>query len=372
MSGLNWTSYNSSSFSGDNLNYTDIVNFFASPPSTVSTGTIQELQIVGGGGDTPPQIPNFTIFTGSTDNVAIKFYGYFIPPTTGNWTFNIGVTSSTSGTSYTTDDVGFLFLGPPNSTITPSQTYTSLSTTPSSSTPIIYNNYTTDISSSFSSSMSLIAGNSYPILFYFNQSVIGYALGFSFSLNGGSFITNFSGYVYTSPNIPCFKEGTKILTDKGYRRIEDLRKGDLVKTVNHGFKQIDTIGKRDIYHPASQERIKDQLYTCSQSKYPELFEELIITGAHSILVDDFINEEQKEKVIEVYNKIYVTDNKYRLPACADSRALVYETPGTYTIYHIALENDNYYMNYGIYANGLLVETCSKRYLKESSNMTLIE
>ena len=38
----------------------------------------------------------------------------------------------------------------------------------------------------------------------------------------------------------------------------------------------------------------------------------------------------------------------------------------------ALENDNYYMNYGIYANGLLVETCSKRYLKELSNMTLIE
>ena len=31
------------------------------------------------------------------------------------------------------------------------------------------------------------------------------------------------------------------------------------------------------------------------------------------------------------------------------------------------------MNYGIYANGLLVETCSKRYLTELelSNMTLI-
>ena len=30
------------------------------------------------------------------------------------------------------------------------------------------------------------------------------------------------------------------------------------------------------------------------------------------------------------------------------------------------------MNYGIYANGLLVETCSKRYLKELSNMNFIE
>lgn len=30
------------------------------------------------------------------------------------------------------------------------------------------------------------------------------------------------------------------------------------------------------------------------------------------------------------------------------------------------------MNYGIYANGLLVESCSRRYLKEMSNMSLIE
>jgi hypothetical protein len=30
------------------------------------------------------------------------------------------------------------------------------------------------------------------------------------------------------------------------------------------------------------------------------------------------------------------------------------------------------MNYGIYANGLLVETSSKRYLKEIANMIVIE
>jgi hypothetical protein len=74
----------------------------------------------------------------------------------------------------------------------------------------------------------------------------------------------------------------------------------------------------------------------------------------------------------VNGNIYITDKKYRLPACIDHRATVYETAGTYTIYHLALENDNYYFNYGIYANGLLVETCSQRYLKEYSNMTLIE
>jgi hypothetical protein len=67
----------------------------------------------------------------------------------------------------------------------------------------------------------------------------------------------------------------------------------------------------------------------------------------------------------------VTDKKYRLPACVDHRTSVYQTQGTFSIYHLALENNDYYMNYGIYANGLLVETCSKRYLKELAKMDLI-
>jgi hypothetical protein len=88
-------------------------------------------------------------------------------------------------------------------------------------------------------------------------------------------------------------------------------------------------------------------------------------------VDKYQNEEEREKTIEVNGDTYVTDRKYRLPACADLRASVYEFPGTYTIYHFALDHDDYYMNYGIYANGLLVETSSKRYMKELSNMELI-
>jgi len=176
----------------------------------------------------------------------------------------------------------------------------------------------------------------------------------------------------TPPPYPCFKTDTKILTNKGYIPIQDLRKGDLVKTVLHEYKPIVMIGKRDIIHPASQERIKEQLYKCTKKNYPDIVEDLIITGCHCILVDDFINPEQRENTIKVNGRIFVTDNKYRLPACVDEKTLVYETAGTYTIYHFALENDNYYMNYGIYANGLLVETCSKRYLKEHSNMTLIE
>jgi hypothetical protein len=194
-------------------------------------------------------------------------------------------------------------------------------------------------------------------------------------VNGVGFISNIisikDGEIIIYP-VVCFKEGTLISTIDGYVPIETLRKGDLIKTSNHNYQPIYMIGKRDMYHSATQERIKDQLYKCSQSEYPEVFEPLIITGCHSILIDDFTSEEQREKTIEVNGDAYVTDDKYRLPACVDMRTSVYETPGTYTIYHFALENDDYYMNYGIFANGLLVETTSKRYLKELSNMMLIE
>jgi len=183
-------------------------------------------------------------------------------------------------------------------------------------------------------------------------------------------------YRFTSPpELTCFKENTKIcvLQDnvETYVPIQNMRKGDLVKTLRSGYLPVDMIGKTEIYHPVLNDRINDQLYKCSSDKYPEIFEDLILTGCHCILVDDFKSEDQRNKTIKAGGKIYITDNKYRLPASVDSRTTVYDISGSYTIYHLALENDDYYMNYGIYANGLLVETCSRRYLKELSNMTLI-
>ena len=76
--------------------------------------------------------------------------------------------------------------------------------------------------------------------------------------------------------------------------------------------------------------------------------------------------------MEALGKICITDKKYRLMAYLDERADICENMETCTIWHLALENDDYYMNYGIYANGLLVESTSKRYMKELSGMELIE
>jgi len=208
--------------------------------------------------------------------------------------------------------------------------------------------------------------------FYGNNASYG-TLSNSYSLvpNGNNVRVYYTVEMMTTPPFVCFLENSQILTNTGYRPIQELRKGDLIKTLKNDFVPIDMIGARDVYHPKLEERIKDQLYVCSQDKFPEVFQDLIITGCHCILVDDF-KEGEREKTKEVNGKIYVTDNKYRLPACVDERTRIYDKEGMCTIYHIALENDDYYMNYGIYANGLLVETCSKRYLKELSQMKLLE
>ena len=175
----------------------------------------------------------------------------------------------------------------------------------------------------------------------------------------------------------CFLEGTKILCfnpetkEEEYRAIETLRKGSLVKTVADGYKAIDMIGTSKIYNPGNSVRSKNRLYKCPKENYPDLTEDLFSTGCHSILVKDITAEERTE-LMDFQGKIYVTDKHYRLIAAVDKRAEPHASEGVFNIWHMALENENYYFNYGIYANGLLVETTSLRMMKELSGMDLVQ
>lgn len=177
-----------------------------------------------------------------------------------------------------------------------------------------------------------------------------------------------------SPNAPCFREGTQILCvqdgKETYLLIESLKPGMRVKTLQNGFLPIELIGYTTLQNPGHMDRIQNRLYKCSTTNYPTLSEDLYITGCHSILVDH-LTEAQKEATLVQLDRIYITDDKYRLMACIDDRAIPYANENSFKIWHIALENTEYYYNYGIWANGLLVETCSKRYLKELSGMTLV-
>jgi hypothetical protein len=174
--------------------------------------------------------------------------------------------------------------------------------------------------------------------------------------------------------VPCFNENTKILClvdgEEKELLVQNIRNGVLVKTLVSGYLPVCMIGTKKIYNPGNNQRTTERLYICKKEMYPELNQDLIITGCHSILVDEF-TDIQREKTLEKFNDIFITDDKYRLIAAFDERAEPYNHAGEFNIYHFALENENYFYNYGIYANGLLVETCSKRYLKEKTDMTLL-
>lgn len=201
--------------------------------------------------------------------------------------------------------------------------------------------------------------------------------------NLGSQDTNLYLYNGSTPfgipiaiNVTCFLEGTQILCknketgDAEYVPIETLRKGDLIKTISRGYIPIHTIGKFEIYNPGKETKIDNRLFKLTPDKCPELFEDLYITGNHCILYTK-LDKNLRFKVFDHMNDIYVTEGYYRVPACLDERALPYEEEGPATIWHFALENDNIYENYGVFANGLLVESSSIRYMTELSNMELL-
>ena len=175
------------------------------------------------------------------------------------------------------------------------------------------------------------------------------------------------------PPPPCFLEGSQILCVvngvETYLPVEQLRKGTLVKTL-YGVKPLAYIGSAPMQNPGTSERISERLYKCSPSAYPELTQDLFLTGAHAILVDT-LTDTQREGLVKEMKRIFVTDKKYRLAACVDERAEPWASEGTYTIYHFALEHENRNMNYGVYANGLLVESCCISFLLEHSKMTLL-
>lgn len=192
--------------------------------------------------------------------------------------------------------------------------------------------------------------------------------------NGDVLISD--GVYQLYPAAPCFLEGSTILCQvdgvEKYVPVKKLTKGTLVKTSLNGYKPVVLIGKGTIQNLGNDDRTEYRLYKLSSSKYPQLKDDLYITGCHSVL--EFpISDKEKEETIKRLGELFVTDGKYRLMACIDQRAEPWNSEGIYTIWNFALENDNERMNYGVYANGgLLVETCSIKILKFKSNMTFIE
>jgi hypothetical protein len=100
------------------------------------------------------------------------------------------------------------------------------------------------------------------------------------------------------------------------------------------------------------------LYELTKEEYPCLTESLFLTGRHSVLVDKI------EKTDITTNKFLKRRlcNKYLLPCFANKKAKVYDKNGLFKIWSFCLKTNDINKQFGIYANGLLVETTSKKYI----------
>ena len=150
----------------------------------------------------------------------------------------------------------------------------------------------------------------------------------------------------------CFNEGTNILClnkqfQEEYIPIETLRSGDLVKTFKHGYRKIELIGKNTLINNPS--KFNECMFKMEKTDSNGLIEDLIVTGGHSILVDDLgEHKEENEKLLGTQ----IIDNKYLLLAAVSSDFSKIETVNVYTYYHFILENNgNDEERFGVWANG---------------------
>jgi hypothetical protein len=159
----------------------------------------------------------------------------------------------------------------------------------------------------------------------------------------------------------CFNEGTKILClnknlEEEYILIENLRKGDLVKSYKHGYRKIDLIGKNPMIN--NPEKFNECMYKMTKTYDNGLIEDLIVTGGHAILVDDLRN--YKEENDKLLGSVQIIDDKYLLLSAVSKDFIKLENTNLYTYYHFILENNgNDDERFGVWANGVITETPSK-------------
>lgn len=165
----------------------------------------------------------------------------------------------------------------------------------------------------------------------------------------------YQGTMTVTPlNVSCFAENTIITTTLGPVVIKDLAVGSVVPTLTSGNKTVVSVGKRVI------KGYSFQMYGYSDCG-------LEVTGKHSVLVDE-LSEEQINQIPSIIGSLKQTEGKWLLPACLDDSTYRVSLYGDIPLYHVVLENEDDSANYGILANGMWVESCSKNDFDNFSQM----
>jgi hypothetical protein len=172
-------------------------------------------------------------------------------------------------------------------------------------------------------------------------------------------------------NVFCYLHGTKILLeDRTYVAIENLKIGQKLHTFKDGSLSIKYIAKRKMTFSKSNNDLK-KLYVYkkgdvqSSELSPLPFEDLVVTGGHSLLVDT-LDPLSMQKLHKYWGKkTPKIHDKFLLLSCCSSECSVYDKEGEFYIYQIVLDTEDSSKQFGIYANGVLSETMSLDFYKNN-------
>ena len=168
-------------------------------------------------------------------------------------------------------------------------------------------------------------------------------------------VTNVSG------SIPCFGEGTQILTieneEEKYVAVEKLVEGSVVKTYKHGARKIAKIVSGSfINDPQEPKRCMYKL-----PKTDAMTNDLMLTGGHAVLVD------QAPKGLQ-----FKIDDKYLSFAENNADFEKIDDHQIYKYYNFYMENDgDKDRRFGVWANGVLCETPSEKQLDSFNQKMLV-
>jgi sugar lactone lactonase YvrE len=168
----------------------------------------------------------------------------------------------------------------------------------------------------------------------------------------------------------CFNKGCKILSlnkkkKEEYKNVEKLKIGNIIKTYKHGYRKIISIHKNIMKNDPTN--FKECMYKLPQNTIIDnntCFEDIIITGGHSILVDKIHDDliESNERFLGENEKI---DDKFLLLSCVSPLFEKKMDTNIYKYYHFVLENDGNNDNrYGVWCNGILTETPSMNFYQK--------
>ena len=156
-------------------------------------------------------------------------------------------------------------------------------------------------------------------------------------------------------SITCYEANTLILilenNEEVYKKVSKLKVGDLVKTYKKGYKKIKLLHSFK-YKPPSGIKGLNMLYKHKENG-------VILTGGHSILVDELTEQEKINNLKQCgFNK--TIEDKKLLLACSSDKFEKIDNGREYYLYHFSLETDDPKEHFGVYiTDGILSESCPK-------------